>query len=98
MALASEYDALGNPDQYFNEGYITFLTGPNAGITRGVRQYANASGQVLLWIPLPNAPTLGDSFNAFPGCDKQQSTCNTKFGNLINFAGKPYIPIPETSV
>jgi uncharacterized phage protein (TIGR02218 family) len=89
---------LTNPDQYFNEGYIVFTSGANNGIKRTIRQYVNASGQILLWIPLPNAPTTGDAFTIYPGCDKQQSTCSGKFSNLINFSGKPYIPIPETAV
>lgn len=89
---------LTNPDQYFDEGYLTFTSGVNNGLTRGIRQYANASGQVLLWVPLPFAPNVGDTFNAYPGCDKLQATCSGKFNNLINFQGKPYIPIPETGV
>lgn len=89
---------LTNVDQYFNEGLITFTGGNNTGVTRGVRQYVHASGQVLLFIPLLNLITIGDTFNIYPGCDKQQSTCNTKFSNLINFGGMPYIPIPESGV
>jgi uncharacterized phage protein (TIGR02218 family) len=89
---------LTNPDQYFNEGYLTFTSGLNIGITRTVRQYLNASGQTLFYIPFPNAPSIGDTFNIYPGCDKTYSTCLNKFNNLINFKGMPFIPIPETAV
>jgi uncharacterized phage protein (TIGR02218 family) len=90
--------SLTQVDQYFSQGYITFTSGANVGVTRGIRQYVNASGQILLWIPLPNTPALGDTFNAYPGCDKLQSTCSGKFGNLGNFGGYPNIPIPETAI
>ena len=89
---------LSNPDQYFNEGYLVFTSGLNNGIKRGIRSYVNASGQILFFIPLPYAPSTGDTFNAYPGCDKQMSTCSGKFSNLPNFLGKPFIPIPETAV
>lgn len=89
---------LTNPDHYFDEGYVTFTSGANIGLTRVVRQYLNASGQILLFIPFPNAPANGDTFTAFPGCDKQQATCQNKFNNLVNFKGMPNIPIPEAAV
>ena len=89
---------LTNLDQYFNEGWVVFTSGVNNGIKRTVRSYLNAGGQILFWQPLPNAPGIGDTFTAYPGCDKQQSTCDGKFANLVNFSGKPYIPIPETGV
>jgi uncharacterized phage protein (TIGR02218 family) len=40
----------------------------------------------------------GDSFSIYPGCDKQQSTCQNKFANLINFRRFPYIPENSTAV
>ena len=85
-------------DQYFSEGYMTFTSGPNDGLSRTIRQYVNASGQILLFSPYPFTPGIGDTFNAYPGCDKKQATCQNKFNNLINFWGMPYLPIPETSV
>jgi uncharacterized phage protein (TIGR02218 family) len=88
---------LTNPDNYFNEGTILFTSGVNAGTEMSVRQSLNASGQVLLSLPLPNPPSTGDAFTAYPGCDKQQSTCQTKFSNLTNFLGAPYVPVPETA-
>lgn len=88
---------LSNPDQYFNQGYMTFLTGANTGVTRGIRQYAS-SGQILLFVPLINPVSTGDTFDIYPGCDKTQATCQSKFSNLANFPGNPYTPIPEASV
>ncbi len=89
---------LTNPDQYFDQGYLIFTAGLNTGIKRAIRSYVNAGGQILLFVPLPNAVSTGDTFHAFPGCDKKQATCDTKFSNLINFGGMPYIPVPESGV
>jgi hypothetical protein len=42
---------------------------------------------------LPGAMN-GDAFTVYLGCDHTQATCTTKFGNLTNFRGFPYIPSP----
>jgi len=76
-------------------GRIAFITGVNAGVTKTIARW---SGQTLSLLgPLPAAPSIGDTFTAYPGCDKQLSTCQT-FGNRLNFGGMPFIPIPEASV
>lgn len=89
---------LTNPSDYFDQGTITFTSGANSGITRTVRLYENASGQVLLWLALPNAPSAGDAFNIAPGCDKTLSTCTNKFGNSINYGAFPFIPPAESAI
>lgn len=81
---------------YFDLGYVVFQNGQNAGLKRTVKSYA--SGNFTLMNPLPFAPGVGDAFLAYPGCDKQQSTCSSKFGNLVNFRGLPYVPSAETSI
>ena len=35
---------------------------------------------------------VGDVIDVVPGCDLSQGTCNTKFNNILNFGGWPYIP------
>lgn len=89
---------LTKPDQYFDQGTIIFTSGLNTGIKRAIRQYVNASGQILLFVPLPFAVSIGDAFNAYPGCDKTISTCQNKFSNLANNPSAPYIPIAESAV
>jgi uncharacterized phage protein (TIGR02218 family) len=81
---------------YFDLGTVTFTGGPNAGVTRTVKSYS--PGVFKLSYPLPSIPNLGNGFTAYPGCDKLQATCQNKFGNLANFRGFPYIPVPETSL
>lgn len=82
-------------DGYFALGYLVWVTGANAGLTSRVKSYANASGAFTIIYPLPVAPSSGDTFTAYPGCDKQYSTCSTKFSNLAHFRGFPYVPTPE---
>lgn len=34
-----------------------------------------------------------DVLDAYPGCDRSRSTCESKFNNLLNFGGFPFIPV-----
>jgi hypothetical protein len=84
------------PDGYFDNGQIAFTSGPNAGLVKAVRQFF--AQQFLFNSPLPFTPNAGDTFIAYPGCDKTQATCTNKFSNLLNFEGMPYVPAPETAI
>lgn len=79
----------------FAMGVVQFDTGPNAGVVRTVRE--SVKGQFNLSLPLPNPPTLGDTFTIWPGCDKTISTCKDKFNNLKRYRGCPFVPTPETA-
>lgn len=82
---------------YFDLGCMTFTSGPNAGISRTLKHYIGGTPDSLEVIaPFPFTPVAGDTCNVYPGCDKTQATCNSKFSNLIRFRGQPYIPVPET--
>jgi uncharacterized phage protein (TIGR02218 family) len=79
---------------YFEQGVITFTSGPNAGLKRTVKTF---SGGTFTWaLPLPVAPSAGATFSVFAGCDKTMATCGSKFSNLQHFGGQPFIPTPET--
>ena len=86
---------LSNPDGYFNQGQVVFTSGPNVGLTYYVDNYV--SEFIYMAVPMLFAPNGGDTFTAYPGCDKTQATCSAKFNNLINFSGLPYVPAPETA-
>lgn len=88
--------ALAQAGGFFDGGTVTMLSGPNAGVTRTVKRYQ--TGQVELAYPLPKLPYVGDSFTAYPGCDKTQATCTAKYANLPRFRGFPHIPVPETAL
>lgn len=79
---------------WFDRGVVTFTSGAIAGLTRTIRSYT--PGNIVLSLPLPYAPAVGDAFEAYPGCDRLQGTCEGKFNNKAKFKGFPYVPVPET--
>lgn len=87
---------LTQANNYFNLGVLTFTSGLNSGQSANVALFSHASGAFAMRFPFPVAPSPGDAFSVYPGCDKQQSTCTNFFNNLVHFAGQPYIPTPET--
>lgn len=76
---------------FFSGGTITFTSGANSGLTVDIKSFA-AGGLFTLWLPLPNLPVAGDAYTVVAGCDKQFTTCQTKFANTLNFGGFPHIP------
>lgn len=79
-------------------GYIKFTSGVNSGISRSVGLYTKGSpGPISLSMPFPNAPSAGDVFTIYQGCDKSQATCQNKFNNLIHYRGFPYVPENSTA-
>lgn len=79
---------------WFALGYVVFTSGSCNGLTRTVKA-SDASGNLTLLYPLPTIPANGDTFTAYPGYDKTQATCLSKFNNLAHFRGFPYVPTPE---
>ena len=82
------------PTGYFDLGFAICLTGANAGVSRTIKTYSN--GFIYNIQPFPQIVQAGDTFTVYPGCDKTQLTCSSKFSNIIKFRGQPYIPAPET--
>lgn len=89
--------SLTNPDNWFNQGTILFTSGANVGLEFNVRAFQNLDGETLLFSQMPNIPSVGDAFTAYPGCDRTFSTCTTKFGNGINYFGTDQTPPPATA-
>ena len=87
---------LGQPMDWFTRGYVVFMSGPNAGVRRAVRKHVDVSGFLEFSTPLVFDPQPGDTFMAYPGCDKAKETCTVKFNNLRRFKATPYPPAPET--
>ena len=79
---------------YCDGGVLQFTSGALLGLKRTVKRQ---TGTVSLLNPTAVAPTPGDTFNIWPGCDKGRATCESKFANLVNFKGFPYVPVPETA-
>jgi uncharacterized phage protein (TIGR02218 family) len=90
--LFSTTHALG----YWDKGELIFTSGNNNGISKTIRKHYD--GYVILNTPLPYIPSISDSFNVYPGCDKSGIACATKFDtdNYDNFLGFETIPNTET--
>ena len=79
-------------------GRIEMTSGANATFSRSIRTYTAGSPAILtLLAPFTFPIAVGDTFNVYPGCDKQEVTCGL-FGNVANFRGEKYIPAPETAL
>jgi uncharacterized phage protein (TIGR02218 family) len=80
---------------YFSLGSLYWATGANAGVVRGIKYSATGGTYIAFYQPTPMPIQTGDTFTVYPGCDKTQATCTSKFGNVINFRGTPFVPTPE---
>lgn len=92
--------SLSQASGYFNLGSIEFTSGVNEGITAFIQTHTLGSPTSTLSIvpPLPNTPGATDGFDIWPGCNKTPFICQSKFNNLVNFRGLPFVPVPETAV
>ncbi len=91
--------SLGQATDYFSQGKMKFTSGVNNNLWRTVQQYTNGSPSLInINVPLYTAPSNGDTFIIYPGCDKTMSTCTNKFNNLANFRGFPFIPENSTAI
>lgn len=86
--------ALAQAAGFFALGWAVGVTGANAGVGRTIKTFG--SGAVATIQPWPQTVAAGDTFTLYPGCDKTQTTCSTKFTNVVRFRGQPYVPAPET--
>jgi uncharacterized phage protein (TIGR02218 family) len=94
MAFGSGLSTTAND---YAQGRVTFTSGANNGLSRAIKANDGAGGFTLV-SPLPAAPSAGDTFTAYKGCDLTKATCNTKFNNLGHFKATPYVPAPETAL
>lgn len=76
------------------QGSLVWTSGANANLRSTVRS-VNTGTSLSLMYPLPFAPSAGDTFTVYAGCDHTQATCQSRFNNTNNFRGFPYVPPPE---
>jgi len=79
-------------DDYYNYGLITFTSGLNSGLSREVKDYTDATGQITTFLPFSFAIAVTDTFTVYAGCDKRKATCISTFNNVVNFRGFDMIP------
>ncbi len=77
----------------YQQGTVIFTSGANTGATATIK--TAGSGWMQLAYPLPNAPAVGDAFSASYGCDRTMATCQSRFNNLNQFRGFPFVPPPQ---
>lgn len=88
LALTSAaFDAL--PDGHFAGGLLDLLVSPGIYDKRGIKTHVGDT--ITLTHPLAEL-VAGIVVDVYPGCDKTQATCITKFNNVVNFGGFPYTP------
>jgi uncharacterized phage protein (TIGR02218 family) len=96
QASVTAANAITQVSGYFTEGVLLFTSGNNVNLSTLVKVHA---GQVLQLSPSLLFPVAaGDTFEISAGCDHLMSTCQTKFNNVINFGGAPFIPNPENAI
>lgn len=75
-------------DGYFSFGMVTWTLGVNLGISMEVlldtMGSPSTTRNILMALPLPRRPEVGDLLTIYPGCDKRAETCRLKFDNLLN--------------
>jgi uncharacterized phage protein (TIGR02218 family) len=85
--------AAGRPDEdYFGQGQLKWLTGDNEDWTSDILKGVFATTTLTTFFPAPVAVKVGDTGLMYPGCNKQLSTCFSKYDNVLNFGGEPYAP------
>ena len=86
--------ALGFPNDWFNGGASLFESGNNAGRAIEVRDFIEgAVSQIIeLITDMPFDVVIGDKLRIFPGCDKTNAICISKFNNGPRFVGEPFVP------
>lgn len=93
LSLNEEFDA-----NLFESGLLVGLSGPGTGISSVIKSDdGNSDGtrRITLWKTMTVKPNLGDQFRLVAGCDKRLATCQSKYGNALNFRGFPGIPGEE---
>lgn len=84
-------------DDIYTHGLLTWTGGPsagglNTGYAMEVRSFDPTTGAIVLFLKMPYEITVGDEFTVTYGCDKSATICRTRFNNLVNFRGEPFIP------
>ncbi len=82
-------------DEHYDQGGIEWLDGPLAGATAPIKNSFGENGKFVMLFPLESAPVVGNTFRAYPGCEKTPATCKNKFNNFLRNRATPYVPLKE---
>lgn len=84
--------SIGQPTGWFDGGKLTWLNGPNAGLSMEVKQYDATLDTVVLRQAMPFAVAIGHGYEMSAGCDKTRTTCRDKYNNRKRFGGLAELP------
>jgi hypothetical protein len=75
------------PDGYYDYGKINFID-----TSIYILILKQTSNSLILESNVPQDLINQEKIKIFPGCDKTLETCYTKFSNVLNFRGEPFVP------
>jgi uncharacterized phage protein (TIGR02218 family) len=81
--------------RWFERGRLCVLSGAGAGLEGVIKHdQTDEAGQrvIELWEPVRALVMAGDMIRLEAGCDKRSETCRSKFANIANFRGFPFVP------
>lgn len=79
-------------DDYWRGGKVIFTSGACTGYAMEIKSSTSATGAIELFLAMPAAIAVGDTFTLAPGCDKAFATCQGTYANVVNFRGFPHVP------
>lgn len=92
----ADVPSVGPEEDEYKHGTLTWTTGPNTGLVSEIKEYAHTATpsqrDVEIHLPTPYAIGDNDQCTIVTGCDRRRSTCATKFGNIVNYRGWPFMP------
>lgn len=94
IAVASGMITRSYAAGYYDRGRVDFITGANSGVARAI--FAHSGDNFQMYASLPAVVRSGDLFVIRPGCRKRPvEDCTSKFNNISNFLGFPWMPGKE---
>jgi uncharacterized phage protein (TIGR02218 family) len=86
---------------FWNMGKVTFLTGNSEGQTYEIGSFVqdDVAGKAFFLLKTRFRVEIGDTGKIYPGCNKFIGLdCFTRFNNVTNFRGEPFVPNLDFSV
>lgn len=74
-------------------GRLSWTSGASNGLAGEIKAHSfAASHRIGIALPMGGGVSVGDTFEAFVGCDRAFATCRDRFANALNFGGFPHMP------